>query len=61
LIVLGGKARRAEYFAAKAEGKLEEAGFIEKPPVSSTASKSLTQEPIRNRNRNAKHLPSIIS
>ncbi|NLT14487.1 MAG: hypothetical protein GXY05_09105 [Clostridiales bacterium] len=33
LDVLGGKARRAEYIAAKAEGKLEEAGFTEKPPV----------------------------
>ena len=29
LDVLGGKARRAEYIAAKAEGKLEEAGFTE--------------------------------
>lgn len=33
LDVLGGKARRAEYIAAKAEGKLEEAGFKDKPPV----------------------------
>jgi cell fate regulator YaaT (PSP1 superfamily) len=32
LDVLGGKARRAEYIAAKAEGKLEEAGFTEMPP-----------------------------
>jgi cell fate regulator YaaT (PSP1 superfamily) len=32
LDVLGGKARRAEYIAAKAEGKLEEAGFTEPPP-----------------------------
>ncbi|HHT16169.1 MAG TPA: stage 0 sporulation family protein [Papillibacter sp.] len=31
LEILGGKARRAEYLAAKAEGRLEEAGFIEKP------------------------------
>ncbi len=31
LDILGGKARRAEYIAAKAEGRLEEAGFIEKP------------------------------
>ena len=29
LDVLGGKARRAEYIAARAEGKLEEAGFTE--------------------------------
>lgn len=34
LDVLGGKARRAEYIAAKAEGKLAEAGFSEKPPLS---------------------------
>ncbi|NMA24589.1 MAG: stage 0 sporulation family protein [Clostridiales bacterium] len=33
LDILGGKARRAEYLAAKAEGKLEEAGFTEKPPA----------------------------
>ena len=32
LDVLGGKGRRAEYIAAKAEGKLEEAGFIISPP-----------------------------
>ncbi len=32
LAVLGGKARRAEYIAAKAEGRLEEAGFTESPP-----------------------------
>lgn len=34
LEVLGGKARRAEYLAAKAEGRLEEAGFTvtPKPP-----------------------------
>jgi len=32
LVVLGGKGRRAEYIAAKAEGKLEEAGFsVPKP------------------------------
>ncbi len=31
LDVLGGKARRAEYIAAKAEGRLEEAGFTERP------------------------------
>lgn len=33
LDVLGGKARRAEYIAAKAEGKLAQAGFTEKPPL----------------------------
>jgi len=32
LDVLGGKGRRAEYIAAKAEGKLEEAGFTISPP-----------------------------
>lgn len=31
LAILGGKARRAEYIAAKAEGRLEEAGFTESP------------------------------
>lgn len=31
LDVLGGKARRAEYIAARAEGKLEEAGFTPRP------------------------------
>ncbi len=33
LDVLGGKARRAEYIAARAEGRLEEAGFKDTPPV----------------------------
>ena len=32
LDVLGGKGRRAEYISAKAEGKLEEAGFTVSPP-----------------------------
>ena len=32
LDVLGGKGRRAEYIAAKAEGRLEEAGFKATPP-----------------------------
>ena len=32
LDVLGGKGRRAEYIAAKAEGRLEEAGFTINPP-----------------------------
>jgi len=32
LDILGGKGRRAEYIAAKAEGKLEEAGFVVSPP-----------------------------
>ncbi len=33
LDVLGGKARRTEYIAAKAEGRLAEAGFKERPPA----------------------------
>ena len=32
LDILGGKGRRAEYIAAKAEGRLEEAGFSPTPP-----------------------------
>jgi cell fate regulator YaaT (PSP1 superfamily) len=32
MIVLGGKSRRAEYIAAKAEGRLKEAGFSEETP-----------------------------
>jgi cell fate regulator YaaT (PSP1 superfamily) len=32
MVVLGGKLRRAEYVAAKAEGRLKEAGFSEAPP-----------------------------
>jgi cell fate regulator YaaT (PSP1 superfamily) len=32
MMVLGGKLRRAEYIAAKAEGRLKEAGFSEQPP-----------------------------
>jgi hypothetical protein len=32
LDVLGGKGRRAEYLTARAEGKLEEAGFKMSPP-----------------------------
>ncbi|MDR1589689.1 MAG: stage 0 sporulation family protein [Oscillospiraceae bacterium] len=32
MVVLGGKLRRAEYVAAKAEGRLKEAGFSEQPP-----------------------------
>jgi hypothetical protein len=32
LDVLGGKGRRAEYIAAKAEGRLEDAGFTVSPP-----------------------------
>lgn len=49
LEVLGGKARRAEYIAAKAEGRLEEAGFkesvIKKDPVHIVS--SLEPEPPR--------------
>jgi len=33
LDVLGGKGRRAEYIAARAEGRLEDAGFTVSPPV----------------------------
>lgn len=33
LDVLGGKGRRAEYIAAKAEGRLEEAGFVPTPVI----------------------------
>ncbi len=36
LDVLGGKSRRAEYIAARAEGKLEEAGFTERPTAVAT-------------------------
>ena len=32
LDILGGKGRRAEYIAARAEGRLQEAGFTETPP-----------------------------
>ena len=32
LVVLGGKGRRAEYISARAEGRLEEAGFTVTPP-----------------------------
>lgn len=39
LDVLGGKARRAEYIAARAEGKLAEAGFSEKPREPKPAAK----------------------
>jgi cell fate regulator YaaT (PSP1 superfamily) len=44
LDVLGGKARRAEYIAAKAEGKLEEAGFKESQPRESTPRESSPRE-----------------
>jgi len=33
LDILGGKGRRAEYIAAKAEGRLEDAGFTVTPPI----------------------------
>ena len=44
LDVLGGKGRRAEYIAAKAEGKLEEAGFkVTPPPESKPSPETFTQ------------------
>ena len=46
LDVLGGKARRAEYIAAKAEGRLEEAGFKPSPPPRPPEKKPVFQEPI---------------
>ncbi len=42
LEILGGKARRAEYLAAKAEGTLEEAGFV---PSQLRASKAESEKP----------------
>ncbi|SHI19906.1 Cell fate regulator YaaT, PSP1 superfamily (controls sporulation, competence, biofilm development) [Sporobacter termitidis DSM 10068] len=53
LDVLGGKARRAEYIAARAEGKLEEAGFTERPreprfePKPETRSEPRPEQPRR--------------
>ena len=44
LDVLGGKARRAEYIAAKAEGKLEEAGFKPSPPPKPPERKPMLDE-----------------
>ncbi|UOO37633.1 hypothetical protein IZU99_10380 [Oscillospiraceae bacterium CM] len=43
LDVLGGKSRRAEYIAAKAEGRLEEAGFTDTQP----RPKERRPEPVR--------------
>ena len=50
LNVLGGKGRRAEYIAAKAEGKLQEAGFSVTPPQPA-ATVSPSQQPSKGLNR----------
>ena len=47
LDVLGGKGRRAEYIAAKAEGRLEEAGFTVTPPRE--ARNAFDKAPVRGR------------
>jgi len=49
LDVLGGKARRAEYQAAKAEGRLEEAGFKESVIVKPKAPNALKTAPIQQK------------
>ena len=46
LDILGGKARRAEYIAAKAEGRLEEAGFKPSPPPKPPERKPVFEEPL---------------
>ena len=43
--ILGGKGRRAEYIAAKAEGRLKEAGFTTSPPQSPRLASSLPANP----------------
>jgi hypothetical protein len=55
LDVLGGKGRRAEYIAAKAEGKLEEAGFT----VSPAREFKRTSEPSRQSTREG-HSPGNV-
>ena len=45
LSVLGGKGRRAEYIAAKAEGKLEEAGFKPSAPPPKAAAPAFITPP----------------
>ena len=65
LNILGGKGRRAEYIAARDEGRLEEAGFTPSPPpkltktldldVSSTLTNSFHSKPAeRKRDENRK-------
>lgn len=57
LDVLGGKARRAEYIAAKAEGKLAEAGFVEKPPVVAPKPEPKTPRPEPKREQSSSPRP----
>jgi hypothetical protein len=45
LEVLGGKARRAEYITARAEGRLEEAGFSAPKPVTTIKSDFTSSRP----------------
>jgi len=52
LNVLGGKGRRAEYIAAKAEGRLEEAGFVISPPPESRRILEPVHRPQRDSNPN---------
>ena len=47
LDVLGGKGRRAEYIAAKAEGRLEDAGFTVTPPPEPRSSYTQTRPAVR--------------
>ena len=64
LDILGGKGRRAEYIAAKAEGRLEEAGFKESPPLVAKPAlqqtppvyeKTKTNEPGQSRKHGGRH------
>lgn len=47
LNVLGGKGRRAEYIAAKAEGRLEDAGFTVTPPPELKPAHESAHPPVR--------------
>jgi cell fate regulator YaaT (PSP1 superfamily) len=47
LDILGGKGRRAEYIAAKAEGRLQEAGFTVTPPPSPAPLRSPVSHNVR--------------
>ena len=53
LDILGGKGRRAEYIAAKAEGRLKEAGFSETPPPKKIRSTVPSGQPAKNSPFNA--------
>jgi len=53
LDILGGKGRRAEYIAARAEGRLEEAGFKITPPPEPI--KLSTPEPPRQAAKDSRH------